>query len=187
VSIRVLIADDEPFIREDLKELLVGIGYDVVAVAKDGREAMEMIGLKRPDVLILDIKMPHLTGIELARRYGNSYPTIILTAYSDRYLIEQARDAGIMAYLVKPFRESDLSPAIELAVARFVEKSRLAERVARLSEQLETRKVVDKAKGLLMASEHLTESAAYRRIQEISMKKNRPMKEVAEAIILMLS
>lgn len=186
MSYRILIADDEPLIRVDLKELLEEIGHEVVAEARDGREALSLIRKKKPDVVILDIKMPYASGVDLARKVANEYPVIILTAYSDRSLIEDARDAGVMAYLTKPFREESLTPAIELAVRHFLEKSALTERVLRLKEELETRKVLDKARGLLMESERLTEAQAFRKIQKISMDKNRPIKEVAEAIILTL-
>ena len=186
MSFRILIADDEPLIRIDLKELLEGIGHEVVAEATDGREAQELVQIRNPDVVILDIKMPFVSGIDLARKIADRYPVIILTAYSERHLVEQARDAGVMAYLTKPFRESSLSPAIELAVRHFLEKSSLSERVGRLNEELETRKLLDRAKGLLMESDHITEAAAYRRIQKISMNKNIPIKEVAQAIITML-
>jgi two-component system, response regulator PdtaR len=186
MSFRILIADDEPLIRVDLKELLEGIGHEVVAEARDGREALDLIKQKKPDVVILDIKMPHISGIDLARKIADSFPVIILTAYSDRHLIDQARDAGVMAYLTKPFREESLSPALELSVRHFLEKSSLTERILRLKDELEKRKLVDRAKGLLMDKEHLTESQAYRRIQKISMDKNKSLKEVSEAIITML-
>lgn len=186
MSFRILIADDEPLIRVDLKEMLEGVGHEVVGEARDGRKALDLIERIKPDVVILDIKMPHISGIDLARKIASQYPVIILTAYSERHLIEQARDAGVMAYLTKPFREESLSPAIELSVRHFLEKSALTERILRLKDELDTRKLVDKAKGLLMKSEHLTEAEAYRRIQKISMNKNKQIKEVAEAIITML-
>jgi response regulator NasT len=184
MSLRVLIADDEPLIRVDLRELLEAIGYEVVAEARDGTEALNLIREKKPDVAILDVKMPGIDGIDLAKKISHRYPVIILTAYSDRRLIDRARHASVMAYLTKPFREADLSPVIEFAVSHFIEKSALSNQVSRLSEELETRKLVDKAKGLLMKSENLSEAEAYRRIQRTSMDKSRPMKEVAEAIIL---
>jgi two-component system, response regulator PdtaR len=186
MSYRILIADDEPLIRIDLRELLEEMGHQVVAEAGDGREALELIRLKNPDVVILDIKMPRLSGIEAARKVADRYPVILLTAYSERSLTEQARDAGVMAYLTKPFQERSLSPAIELAVRHFVEKSTLSERVTRLKEELDTRKLVERAKGLLMDSERLGEEQAFRRMQKISMNKNIPIKEVAQAIITML-
>lgn len=186
MGFRILIADDEPLIRVDLKELLEDLGYDVVAEAGDGNEALELMNQVNPDLAILDIKMPGMDGISLAREISRKLPVIILTAYTERQLIEKARDAGVMAYLSKPFREGDLSPAIELAVSHFLKTSELTDRVSRLKEQLETRKLIDQAKGLLMSNEGLNESQAYRRLQKISMDKNKPMKEVAEAIILMM-
>ncbi len=183
MSFRILIADDEPLIRVDLRELLEEIGYKVVGEAKDGQEALRLIDQENPDIVILDIKMPRLDGIELARIIAHRYPVIILTAYSESHLIQKARDAGVMAYLSKPFRESDLSPAIELAVSHFLQRAQLTEYVSRLREQLETRKLVEKAKGFLMDWERLSEAEAYRRLQKISMDENRPMKEVAKAIM----
>lgn len=186
MSFRILIADDERLLRIDLKELLEDLGYQVVGEARDGPEALDLIKQENPDVVILDIKMPRISGIEVAREVSQEYPVIMLTAYSESQLIEQARDAGAMAYLTKPFREGDVSPAIELAVTHFLEKAALTERVSRLKEQLETRKSLDRAKGLLMKKEELSEPKAYRRLQEISMNKNKPIKEVAEAVITML-
>lgn len=183
---RILIADDEPLIRADLKELLEEIGHQVVAETGDGKEVLAIIDRIKPDLVILDIKMPGMSGIEVARRIANEYPVIILSAFSERALIEQARDAGVMAYITKPFRDGTLTPAIELAFSNYLEKTALTERVAQLKEQLDTRKVIDKAKGLLMDKQNLTEVQAYRHIQTISMNKNKSMKEVAEAIILML-
>lgn len=184
MSFRILIADDEPLIRVDLRELLEELGYDVVAEAGDGTEALELINQVNPDLAILDIKMPGMDGITLAREVSRKLPVIILTAYTERQLIDKARDAGVMAYLSKPFREGDLSPAIELAVGQFLKTSQLTDRVSHLKEQLETRKLIDRAKGLLMSKEGLNESQAYRRLQKISMDKNKPMKEVAQAIII---
>ncbi len=184
MTFRILIADDEPLIRVDLKELLEDLGHTVVAEAKNGKEALDLIDQETPDLVILDIKMPEINGIDVAASISQQYPVIILTAYTERHLIERAREAGVMAYLSKPFREGDISPAIELAISHFLERSALAERVSRLKAQLETRKLVDRAKGLLMNKEGLNETQAYRRLQKISMDKNRPMKEVAEAIIL---
>jgi len=184
MSFRILIADDEPLIRVDLRELLNELGYEVVAEAGDGNEALELINQVNPDLAILDIKMPGMDGIRLAREISRKLPVIILTAYTERQLIDEARDAGVMAYLSKPFREGDLTPAIELAVNHFLKTSELNDRVSQLKEQLETRKLIDKAKGLLMRAEGLNEAQAYRRLQKISMDKNKTMKEVAQAIIL---
>jgi len=186
MTYRILIADDEPLIRTDLRESLEELGYRVVAEARDGREALELIEQTRPDIAILDIKMPHVDGIAIAESVASRLPVILLTAYSDKNLINGAREAGVMAYLTKPFRQKDLSPAIELAVSHFLEQSSLSERVSELRDQLESRKLIEKAKGLLMDVEGLTEKEAYRHIQQMSMKKNKPMKEVAGAIILMM-
>ena len=186
MSFRIFIADDEPLIRADLKELLEEIGHKVIGETGDGLDALRLIEKIKPDVVILDIKMPGLDGITIASKITHLCPVIILTAYSERQLIQRARNAGVMAYLTKPFRQSDIAPAIELAVSNFLEKSTLADRVAELKEQLEVRKLVEKAKGLLMLKENLTEIRAYRRLQKLSMDKNKSMKEVAEAIILML-
>jgi response regulator NasT len=183
---KILIADDEPLIRIDLKELLEEIGHQVVAETGDGKEALALLNKVRPDLVILDIKMPGMSGIEVARRISHEYPVIILTAFSERSLIEQAKDAGVMAYITKPFRDGTLTPAIELAVSNYLERAALTEKVSQLKEQLETRKVIDKAKGLLMDKQSLSEAQAYRHIQSVSMNKNKSMKEVAEAIILML-
>jgi response regulator NasT len=183
---RILIADDEPLIRIDLKELLEEIGHQVIAETGDGKEALALLNKVKPDLVILDIKMPGMNGIEVARKIAHEYPVIILTAFSERSLIEQAKDAGVMAYITKPFRDGTLTPAIELAVSNYLERSALTEKVTQLKEQLETRKVIDKAKGLLMDKQNLSEAQAYRHIQSLSMKKNKSMKEVAEAIILML-
>lgn len=183
---KILIADDEPLIRVDLRELLEEIGHQVVGETGDGREVLAVIDSIKPDLVILDIKMPGMSGIEVARRIARNYPVIMLTAFSERALIEQARDAGVMAYLTKPFRDGTLTPAIELAVSNYLEKAALTESVSQLKEQLDTRKIIDKAKGLLMDKQNLSEAQAYRHIQTISMNKNKSMKEVAEAIILML-
>jgi two-component system, response regulator PdtaR len=182
---RILIADDEPLIRADLKELLEEIGHLVVAETGDGREVLAILDKAKPDLVILDIKMPGMSGIEVARRIAHEYPVIILTAFSERALIEQAKDAGVMAYITKPFQQKTLSPAIELAVSHYLEKTALTEKVVQLNAQLETRKIIDKARGLLMERQNMTEAQAYRHIQEISMNKNKPMRAVAEAIILM--
>ena len=185
MSIRILIADDEPLIRQDLKELLIELGYEVVGEAGDGLEALTMIDRVQPDVVILDIKMPKMDGIDVALKISDRFPVIILSAYTEHHLIEKARNAGVMAYLSKPFRAGDISPGIELAVNQFLKTSELTEQVSRLKTQLETRKRIEKAKGLLMTKERLTEAQAYRSLQKKSMDKNRSMREVAEAIILM--
>ena len=160
------------------------MGHEVVAEASNGREALNLIESGNPDVAILDIKMPDMDGVSVAKKISSRVPVIFLTAYTSRQLIEEAKDSGVIAYLTKPFREGDLAPAIELAVSQFLKTSQLTQHVTRLQEQLENRKVIEKAKGLLMAHEKLTEIQAYRKLQKISMEKNRTMKAVAEAIIL---
>jgi response regulator NasT len=184
VSFRVVLAEDETLARKDLTEMLAELGHHVLGAAADGVEALRLIKEMDPDVVMLDIKMPAMDGIEVARKMANRYPAIIITAYSERNFIEKARDAGVMAYITKPFRKADLSAAIELAVSNFLKQSSLRERVERLREQLETRKIVEKAKGLLMKLENLTEVEAHQKLQNISMSKNKPLKQVAEAIIL---
>jgi len=166
--------------------MLSQLGYLVVGEAGDGRSAVNLSRELKPDVVIMDIKMPDLDGIEAARILTQERiaPVLLLTAYSDRELIDRAREAGVAGYLVKPFRESDLAPAIEIALARFAEFRELQKEVGDLQETLETRKLVDRAKGILMDTQSLTEAESFRRIQKMSMNTRKPMKEVAEAIIL---
>ncbi len=183
---RIVIADDESLIRIDLREMLSQLGYLVVGEAGDGQSAVNIARELKPDIVIMDIKMPDLDGIEAARILTQEKiaPVLLLTAYSDRELIDRAREAGVAGYLVKPFRESDLAPAIEIALARFAEFRELEKEVGDLQETLETRKLVDRAKGILMDTQGLSEAEAFRRIQKMSMNTRKPMKEVAEAIIL---
>ena len=183
---RVLIADDESIIRMDLREMLTSLGYLVVGEAGDGTSAVNLARELRPDVVIMDIKMPGLDGIEAARILTQEKiaPVLLLTAYSQRELVERAKEAGVVGYLVKPFRESDLGPAIEIALARFAEFTQLEKEVKSLKEALETRKLVDRAKGILMDTKGMSEAEAFRRIQKMSMDTRKPMKEIAEAIIL---
>ncbi len=185
-KVRIIIADDEPIIRMDLKEMLTNLGYLVVGEAGDGRSVVNMARELRPDLVIMDIKMPDMDGIEAARILTQEEiaPVIFLTAYSQKELVDQAKEAGVVAYLVKPFRESDLAPAIEIALARFEQFKALKKEVADLKEALETRKLVERAKGILMDTQGLSEAEAFRRIQKLSMDTRKPMKEVAEAIIL---
>jgi len=182
---RVVIAEDEAIIRLDLKELLVEEGYDVVGETGRGDEAIELVRDLQPDLVILDIKMPGLDGLSAARHVAGERmaAVLILTAFSQRELVEQARDAGALAYLVKPFQKSDLVPAIELAIGRFKEMSALAEEVRGLSEQLETRKVVDRAKGILMDRHGLSEQDAFSFIQKRAMAERTKMKAVAEQVV----
>ncbi len=183
---RVIIADDESIIRMDLREMLTNLGYLVVGEAGDGRSAVNLARELKPDVAILDIKMPGMDGIEAARILTEEKiaPVVLLTAYSQRDLVERAKEAGVVGYITKPMRESDLTPAIEVAMARFSEFRALEKEVGDLKQALETRKLVDRAKGILMDTQGLTEAEAFRKIQKMSMNKRRPMKDVAEAIIL---
>ena len=183
---RVIIADDESIIRMDLREMLTNLGYLVIGEVGDGRSAVNLARELRPDVVVMDIKMPDMDGIDAAKVLTEERvaPVLLLTAYSQQELIERAKDAGVVGYIVKPFRESDLAPAIEVAVARFAEFRALEKEVGDLTLALETRKLVDRAKGILMDSQGLTEAESFRKIQKMSMNIRKPMKEVAEAIIL---
>jgi len=185
-KVRIIIADDEPIIRMDLKEMLTNLGYLVVGEAGDGRSVVNMARELRPDLVIMDIKMPDMDGIEAARilTQEDIAPVIFLTAYSQKELVDQAKEAGVVAYLVKTFRESDLAPAVEIGLIRFEQFRALKKEVADLKEALETRKLVERAKGILMDTQGLSEAEAFRRIQKLSMDTRKPMKEVAEAIIL---
>jgi AmiR/NasT family two-component response regulator len=183
---RILIADDESLILMDLREMLTNLGYLVVGEANDGRSAVNMARELRPDLVIMDVKMPDMDGIEAAQvlTAEKVAPVLLLTAYSQQDLMERAKEAGVVGYLVKPFRESNLAPAVEITLSRFQEFQAVQKEVEDLKEALETRKVVDRAKGILMDSQGLTEQDAFRRIQKMSMNTRRPMKEIAEAIIL---
>ncbi|MBB5629383.1 ANTAR domain-containing response regulator [Sphaerisporangium krabiense] len=182
---RVVIAEDEALIRLDLKEMLEEEGYAVVGEAGDGEAAVGIALEQRPDLVILDVKMPILDGISAAERIVSKRvaPCLILTAFSQRDLVERARDAGAMAYLVKPFTKSDLVPAIEMAVSRHVEIIALEKEVSTLGERLETRKLVERAKGLLMAQHGWTEPQAFRWIQKASMDRRLSMRQVAQAVV----
>ena len=182
---RVVIAEDEALIRLDLAEMLSEEGYDVVAQAADGEEAVRLTEESRPDLVVMDIKMPKLDGIAAAERIASQRiaPVVMLTAFSQRELVERARDAGAMAYLVKPFSKTDLVPAIEMAVSRYVELTQLEEEVHDLSERLQTRKVVDRAKGVLQESLSLGEAEAFRWIQKTAMDLRLSMKAVAEGVV----
>lgn len=185
-NLKVLIADDDPIIRLDLKQMLENLEYEVVAEVGDGQQAVDSARETRPDVCILDVKMPVMDGIEAVSIITdeNIAPTILLTAYSDKDLVDRARHAGVFAYLVKPFKPSDLPPAIEVARSRFEQNADLTKEVSTLTERLEARKLVDRAKGILMDEHKLGEAEAYRRIQLQSMNLRKTMREVAEAIIL---
>jgi response regulator NasT len=185
VPTRVLIAEDEAIIRLDLREILEEEGYEVVGETGRGDEAVDLARSLRPDIAILDIKMPGLDGLEAAKAINNSRlcGVLVLTAFSQRDFIEQARDAGALAYLVKPFQKSDLVPAIELAIARFREMTALADEVRGLEEQLEARKVVDRAKGILMDRHDMTEQEAFSFIQKRAMGERTKMKVIAQRVI----
>ncbi|WP_431959859.1 ANTAR domain-containing response regulator [Actinacidiphila sp. bgisy160] len=182
---RVVIAEDEALIRLDLKEMLEEEGYSVVGEAGDGETAVKLAEELRPDLVILDVKMPVLDGISAAERIAKEKiaPVLMLTAFSQRELVERARDAGAMAYLVKPFSKSDVVPAIEMAVSRFTELRALEEEIADLSLRLETRKLVDRAKSVLQTKYGLTEPAAFRWIQKTSMDRRMTMQAVAQAVL----
>jgi AmiR/NasT family two-component response regulator len=181
----IVIAEDEAIIRLDLRELLEEEGYVVVGEAGRGDQAVELVRNLRPDVVILDVKMPGLDGIEAARQISSEAicAVLMLTAFSQREIIEQARDAGALAYLVKPFQKSDLVPAIELATARFAETKALAAEVTELSERLEVRKLIDRAKGVLMDKHGMKESEAFAFIQRSAMSGRSSMKTVAESVL----
>ncbi|MFZ2013028.1 MAG: response regulator [Nocardioides sp.] len=182
---RVVIAEDEALIRMDLAEMLAEEGYDVVGQAGDGERAVALAEEHRPDLVILDVKMPVLDGIAAAERIARARiaPVVILTAFSQRELVERARDAGAMAYLVKPFTRSDLVPAIEIAMSRFAEVGALAREIDDLAEQLATRKAVDRAKGILQEQLGLSEPDAFRWIQKTAMDLRRSMREVADGVV----
>ncbi|MGH3333969.1 MAG: ANTAR domain-containing response regulator [Nocardioidaceae bacterium] len=182
---RVVIAEDEALIRLDLAEMLGEEGYDVVGQAGDGERAIELAQELRPDLVVLDVKMPKLDGISAAQRIAEQRiaPVVILTAFSQRDLVERARDAGAMAYLVKPFNKNDLVPAIEMAVSRFSELQMLEAEVADLSERLETRKAVDRAKGVLQKQLQLSEPEAFRWIQKTAMDLRLSMRQVADGVV----
>lgn len=182
---RVLVAEDEALIRLDLVEMLREEGYDVVGEASDGERAIQLAEELRPNLVILDVKMPKQSGIEAASAIAAQRiaPVVILTAFSQRELVEQARDAGAMAYLVKPFSKRDLVPAIELAISRFTELQALENEVAGLTERLETRKSIERAKGLLMTKQGMSEPDAFRWIQRTAMDRRTTMKAVAEVVV----
>ena len=182
---RVVIAEDEALIRLDLAEMLAEEGYDVVGQAGDGERAVELAEELRPDLVVLDVKMPKLDGIAAAERIASRRiaPVVILTAFSQRELVERARDAGAMAYLVKPFTKSDLVPAVEMAVSRFAELQLLESEVADLQDRLETRKAVDRAKTVLQQDLGLSEPDAFRWIQKTAMDLRLSMRQVADGVI----
>ncbi|MFJ1702390.1 ANTAR domain-containing response regulator [Kitasatospora sp. NPDC088346] len=182
---RIVIAEDEALIRLDLKEMLEEEGYTVVGEAGDGATAVRLVEELRPDLAILDVKMPVLDGLSAAEQIHEAHlaPVLMLTAFSQRELVDRARDAGAMAYIVKPFSKSDLVPAIEMAVSRYTEMRTLEEEIADLTQRLETRKLVDRAKSVLQTKFGLTEPAAFRWIQKTSMDRRMTMAAVAQAVI----
>jgi response regulator NasT len=183
--LRVVVAEDEALIRLDLAEMLTESGYDVVGQASDGEQAVELVKEHRPDVVIMDVKMPVLDGISAAEQIGKERiaPVVMLTAFSQKELVERARDAGVMAYIVKPFTQADLAPAVDIATSRWAELKALEGEIADLGERLETRKAVDRAKGILMTRLKLSEADAFRWIQKTAMDRRLGMREVAEAVI----
>lgn len=182
---RVLVAEDEALIRLDLAEMLSEEGYEVVGQAADGQEAVELAESMRPDLVIMDVKMPRRDGIDAASEIARKRiaPIVVLTAFSQRELVERARDAGAMAYLVKPFTASDLIPAIEVALSRFTEIAELEREVSSLTDRLETRKLVERAKGLLQSEHGMSEPDAFKWIQRAAMDRRTTMKRVAEVVL----
>jgi len=181
--VRIVVAEDEALIRMDLVEMLGEAGYLVVAQASDGAEAITLVAEHKPDLAILDVKMPILDGISAAEEIIATCPVLMLTAFSQRELVDRARDAGVMAYVLKPFTINDLVPAIEIAISRHLQMKSLAVEVADLHERLETRKIIDRAKGILMAALDLSEPQAFSWIQKAAMDRRLTMKEVAQAVI----
>jgi response regulator NasT len=183
---RIVIAEDEPIPRMDLREMLINLGYEVVGEAADGRTAVELARQLRPDLVVMDIKMPEIDGIRAARILTEERvaPVLLVTAYSHRELVDEAKEAGVMAYVAKPFGEAQLVPAVEVALARFREFRALEKELGDTRQALETRKLVERAKGILMDRHGLREEEAFRRIQKLSMDTRKSMREVAEAILL---
>ena len=181
--IRILVAEDETIIRLDLVEMLTEAGYEVIAQAENGAVAVDLAKLHKPDLAILDVKMPEMDGITAAEQIITLAPVLMLTAFSQRDLVERARDAGVMAYVVKPFSISDLVPAIEIAISRHTQMKSLETEVADLYERLETRKIIDRAKGILMKAMNLSEPESFAWIQKTAMDRRISMKQVAQAVI----
>jgi response regulator NasT len=182
-KLRILVAEDETIIRLDLVEMLTESGYEVVAQAENGAVAVELAKLHKPDLAILDVKMPEMDGITAAEQIISIAPVLMLTAFSQRDLIERARDAGVMAYVVKPFSINDLLPAIEIAISRHRHMKSLESEVADLYDRLETRKIIDRAKGILMKAMNLSEPESFNWIQKTAMDRRISMKQVAQAVI----
>ena len=182
-SKRILVAEDETIIRLDLVEMLTDAGYEVIAQASNGLDAIKFAEDLKPDLAILDVKMPELDGISAAEKIINISPVLMLTAFSQKELVERARDAGVMAYVVKPFTIADLVPAIEIAVSRHEQMAALKREVTDLHDRLETRKLIDRAKGILMKALNLSEPEAFTWIQKAAMDRRISMKAVAQAVI----
>jgi AmiR/NasT family two-component response regulator len=182
-KIKILVAEDETIIRLDLVEMLTEAGYEVIAQAENGVIAIEQAKLHKPDLAILDVKMPEMDGITAAEQIISIAPVLMLTAFSQRELVERARDAGVMAYVVKPFSINDLLPAIEIAISRHKQMKSLEAEVADIYERLESRKVIDRAKGILMKALNLSEPEAFSWIQKTAMDRRISMKDVAAAVI----
>jgi two-component system, response regulator PdtaR len=184
-GLRIVLAEDEALIRMDLAEMLTEAGHEIVGQAADGEQAVALVKEAAPDLVIMDIKMPGIDGISAAEQIGREglAPVIMLTAFSDKNLVERARDAGVMSYVVKPFSAADVLPAIDIARARWAERKALEAEVADLGERFETRKRVDRAKGLLMTQLKLSEPDAFRWIQKAAMDRRLSMREVADAVI----
>ena len=183
MSLRVLVAEDEALIRLDLVEMLTEAGYKVIAEASNGREAIDLVASHKPDLAILDINMPIMDGLTAAESIVKSTPVLMLTAFSQRDLVSRASEIGVMAYVVKPFTINDLIPAMEIAASRFREMLELSKEISDLTQRLETRKIIDKAKGILMKALNLSEAEAFSWIQKTAMDRRLTMKEVAEAVI----
>jgi two-component system, response regulator PdtaR len=183
---RILIADDEAIIRMNLREMLTELGYIIVAEAGDGLSAVHLTRQFRPDLVLLDVKMPTMDGLEASRIICEEglAPVLLVTAYSDQDLVSQAREVGVQGYLVKPIRETDLMPIIEVTRARWSEQTNRRQELAHLRDQIETRKIIERAKGYLMDSQGLGEAEAFRKIQQLAMNSRKSMKEVAQALLL---
>lgn len=184
-KMRVLIADDEVLIRMDLREILIDAGHEVVGEAENGEEAVKLARELKPDFIIMDVMMPVMTGLAAAKIIDEEAiaPVLLLTAYSQQDIVDEAREAGVIAYLVKPIREEQLFPAMEIAVSRFAELQELNAELAKLQETLESRKVIERAKGILMTAHGFSEQEAYRKMQQFSMAKRISLKALAESII----
>lgn len=182
---RVIIGDDESLIRMDLREMLEEAGHTVVGEAADGVEALELTRREKPDIVLLDIKMPRLDGIHAAKMIGHEQlaPVLLLTAYSQQDVVDKAKNSGVLGYLVKPVSPINLYPAIEIAVVQFKRQQEVSQQLVEMNERMETRKSVEKAKGYLMELYHISENEAYRRLQQYSMKNRKSLKDVADAVI----